>query len=549
MTGSRTNPASPRSWLALAATFCFAAVPAGALELPDIDSLDAMRSTAVRSEVRVDAIDLRGPAALRGAVRQKHLAPYIGRRLSPRELTELRDVLTARLIKVGYVTSGARIPVDALEENRLTVELVAGRLDSVVIEGVEHFATGRLEKRIEGKKDAPLNMKTLERRLQWIANEPLVERLTARLEPGLNPGEAVLYVELIERRPERAQLQLSNDVVPNVGSEHMRFVLGHDNLLGYRDSLEAYLGKSPGLDEWKVRYALPVNRFDTVLFASYRDSRSQIVHSDLDLDLIRLESRSRTLSIGVEQPFQLGRRSELRLAIRGDLRRAQSRVNDFGFFLAPGEDEQGKVRASVLRVIQGVTFQRVNRVFSARSTVSIGIDVFDASDGAISLGEDTPDGTFVAWLGQAYAAWRLPARYGRVEVASRLDIQVADDPMLAMERVAIGGQRTVRGYVENTVVRDNGAAASVEFRLPLLHERARGWSLQLVPFVDAGVAWNHAEPHRREWLASVGLGLSTRWRQNFRFDLQWGGRLIEVEDVPERGLQKHGFHIAAELRI
>ncbi len=535
-----------------AAALCLAmAWPAlaGALELPDITSLDAVRAAATRHRVAIESIKIKGPAILRREIEPRVLERYRGRMLSSRDITALRDELTALLIEAGYITSGARIPRQSLEDAELQVELVPGRLQSVAIEGTRHFDADRLASRIHGTSDGPLNLKRLERRLQWIANEPLIARLSARLEPGLNPGEATLRVELVEHPPQRIQLSLANDAVPSIGSEHMRLVLGHDNLLGYRDSVEAYVGKTPGLDEWKVRYELPFNRFDTRIFASYRDSRSQVVHSDLDLDLIRLESRSRTLSLGIEQPFRLGRRTELSLSIRGDLRRAQSRVNDFGFFLTPGEDEDGRVRASVLRVVQGLTSRRTNWVASARSTLSVGLDVFRASDGEIGRGSATPDGTFFSWLGQLYGAWRLPARFGRVQLAARADVQIANDPMLAMERFAIGGQRTVRGYAESTAVRDNGAVAALELRIPLLRERADGWSIHLVPFADGGLAWNEGPEDNRKWLASLGLGVTTAWREQFRFGMEWGGRLLNGEDAPNRGLQKHGFHVMVEMGL
>ncbi|MDP6979084.1 MAG: ShlB/FhaC/HecB family hemolysin secretion/activation protein [Myxococcota bacterium] len=519
------------------------------LELPDLAELDALRVEATRDLVLIESIEVEGPAALRDEVKTRVLRRYRGRELSSRDITALRDELTANLIKAGYITSGARIPRQTLENATLRVELVPGRLETVVVEGARQFDADRLASRIHGTADGPLNLKRLERRLQWIASEPLIARLSARLEPGLNPGEAILRVELVEHPPQRLQLLLANDVVPSIGSEHMRLVVGHDNLLGWRDSFEAYVGKTPGLDEWKVRYELPFNRFDTRIFASYRDSQSQVVHSNLDLDLIRLESRSRTLSLGIEQPFRLGRRTELLLSVRGDLRRAQSRVNDFGFFLTPGEDEEGRVRASVLRVVQGLTARRTNWVVSARSTLSIGIDVFRASDGDIGRGSTTPDGTFFSWLGQMYGAWRLPPRFGRLQLAARADVQIANDPMLAMERFAIGGQRTVRGYAENTLVRDNGAVAALELRIPLLRERTDGWSLHLVPFVDGGLAWNEGPAKKREWLASMGLGVKSAWRENFRFGMEWGGRLLDGGDAPDRALQKHGFHIVVEMGL
>ncbi|MCP5041201.1 MAG: ShlB/FhaC/HecB family hemolysin secretion/activation protein [bacterium] len=526
----------------------FAPVFATALDLPQLDELAALRDREGVGTPIVRSIELTGPAPLLEVDHETVLEAYRGSPISTRRLASLRDELTASLIEAGFINSGARIPRQSLLDGRLRVELVGGRLDRVIVEGNRYFNRNYLEKRIHLLGNEPLNLHELERRLYWIADEPLVEKLHARLEPGLNPGDAVLRVEVTERQPYNLRLFVGNDTVHSIGSEHMRLYAGHNNLLGNRDTLEAYLGKTPGLSEWKLGYSVPINRFDTRLFASFRDSHSQIVHSDLDLDAISLESRSHTFTVGIEQPLRIGRRTELLFSVRGDLRRARSRVNGFGFFLNPGEDDQGRVRASVLRFVQTLSSRRTNRVFSARSTFSLGLDVLDASSGELGRGNATPDGTFISWLGQAYWVNRLPKRFGRSQIVVRADVQLAKDPMLAMERMAVGGQRTVRGYPENAIVRDNGAAGSLELRVPLTRQRATGWSLELAPFLDAGHAWNRASDRKGEWLASLGLGLRLGWREHLSMRFEWGARLLDV-DSSTGGLQGHGFHIQAELRL
>ena len=71
------------------------------------------------------------------------------------------------------------------------------------------------------------------------------------------------------------------------------------------------------------------------------------------------------------------------------------------------------------------------------------------------------DGRFIAWLGQLQYVYRLPSSLLDSQVVGPLDGQLASDPLLSIEKFAIGGARTVRVYRENQLVRDNGVVASV----------------------------------------------------------------------------------------
>ena len=68
--------------------------------------------------------------------------------------------------------------------------------------------------------------------------------------------------------------------------------------------------------------------------------------------------------------------------------------------------------------------------------------------------------------------------------------QISADPLLSIERFAIGGRDTVRGYRENQLVRDSGVVASAELRIPLWRDSLRRPLLELVPFMDYGTGWN-----------------------------------------------------------
>ena len=85
--------------------------------------------------------------------------------------------------------------------------------------------------------------------------------------------------------------------------------------------------------------------------------------------------------------------------------------------------------------------------------------------------------------------------------------QWTDEPLLALEQFSVGGFETVRGYLENQLVRDRGIVSSVEFRVPVLFNKAGAGIVQLAPFFDFGGAWNVEGSPSPTSIYSIGVGL------------------------------------------
>jgi len=196
---------------------------------------------------------------------------------------------------------------------------------------------------------------------------------------------------------------------------------------------------------------------------------------------------------------------------------------------------EGKITA--LRLIGDWVEQQLDQVFAIRSTLSWGIDAFDATDNNFK-----PDGQFFSWLGQFQWARRFGSN--RNEMIFRTDCQLASDPLLPMEQFAVGGIRTVRGYPVNTLVRDNAVVMSGELRQPLygLADGLRGF--EVAAFVDYAQAWNHggSTPPPRD-ISSVGLGVRWDPNPNLHAELYWGYRLRKIEN-PTDNLLDYGINFA-----
>ena len=122
-------------------------------------------------------------------------------------------------------------------------------------------------------------------------------------------------------------------------------------------------------------------------------------------------------------------------------------------------------------------------------------------------------------------------------------MQFASDALLPMERFALGGRYSVRGYRENEMVRDNGFSASAELRYDLHGdpERKDTLSIQLAPFIDTGSAWNKSEFDDAKLLLSTGVGVVVNWKDFFA-ECFLAYAINEPVEKIDSDLQDSGIH-------
>ncbi|MGH8245358.1 MAG: BamA/TamA family outer membrane protein, partial [Gammaproteobacteria bacterium] len=164
-----------------------------------------------------------------------------------------------------------------------------------------------------------------------------------------------------------------------------------------------------------------------------------------------------------------------------------------------------------------------------------------------------PDSRYFALLAQAQWLHRIGPRAGLIYV--RVNWQDASDALLPMEKYAIGGWYSVRGYRRTQFVRDNAWDSSVEYRMPLLRVAFPGLSrtaedgrVYAAAFFDAGQAWNEDESGTEPDII-YGAGPGLRWDINrgIRAELYWGALRRDIG--PRRGdIQDDGIHFSVSVR-
>ena len=476
-------------------------------------------------------------------------APYRNRQLTTEDLERLRLSLTLLYVNRGYLTSGAIIPDQDLTFGTIVIQMVEGRLARIDVEGNEWFRSSYLRNRIARGVSTPLSIQPLQERIQLLQQDPRIERINAELKPGDVRGESILAVRVKDANPFKAWLEFNNYQTPVVGAERGLATVAHQNVTGHGDQFMFSYGRSHGVNPIiDTSYSLPLNSYETTLSAYYRRNAFLVVENpfrslDLNVD-------SEVIGVALRQPVYRTITDEFALTLTGEhlYLKTTSAFDAPGLpsLFIPGSSTTGVATVSALRFSQEYTHRSPSFVFAALSRVSVGLNVLGATINSGPL----PDGQFVSWLGQAQAVKRLDDWWG-VQLLGRVAAQVASDRLFPLEQMPVGGRFSVRGYRENTLVRDDAVLASFESRFPLLRFASGEDRVQFAQFVDFGHAWNaKGSTPDPQTLASVGAGL--RWmilpQDRARFEVYWGQQLNHVRSG-EGNLQDHGIHLQLVVQV
>jgi hemolysin activation/secretion protein len=465
-------------------------------------------------------------------------AEYAGRKLTFEDLLRLRDETTLLYVNRGYLTSGAII--GSLQDEVLTVELVEGSLTDIQVSPESRFRHDYLREYLEGFGPLdPVNVVNLEERLQILQADNHIDRVEAQLLPGERRGESVLYLRPYEVEPLTFVIEANNYLSPALGSGQVLLAMNYLNARGVGDDLHLGLRAAEGLVELAADYRFPINSLGTRMAVYAFGADSEIVSSPFDeLDI---EASTRTYGARLSHPLTRSLTTFSELYLSGEWRESKTYLLGSGFSFVEGADD-GKVQLAVLRGGWGHTQRTRQRVLAARAQVSFGLNEFGVTSAPPEASSSAPDSDFIVFLGQLQWAQRI--EYLQSQIIARLDLQWADGPLFGLEQMPIGGRWSVRGYRENTLIRDSAVVGSIEWRIPLRVDVAAVRKLEIGPFVDWSYSWNEnrGEIGPKE-IGSAGLGL--RWVPfgNAEFEFFWGYAFENIDYAGDDDLQDDGFHL------
>lgn len=486
------------------------------------------------TRVRLKRIEVLGSKAFSPAEFSRITAPFLNKNLTLEQLLEIRAAVTKLYTSRGYTTSGAFIPPQDISNGILRIQAIEGSLERVEIRGLERLQNRYVRSRLREATQTPLDIRQLESALQMLQQNDLLERVRAELTVGTAPGRSILLLDLKEAPPFGARITFDNRESPSVGSLGGFTTLNYDNLFGVGDRIDAGIALTEGVTSYDFSYSIPLNSSDGKLRLRYTNGRNRVVEQPFaPLDI---RGKSQTYSLGFTQPLFRSPNSEFSLGLSLDLRRSRTFLFEDEPYSFTEGPERGESKATILRFSQDWVKRSRTSVLAARSLFSLGVDAIGAT-----VNNSGTDGRFFSWLGQFQLVRALNQKRDATVVA-RTAVQLTGDSLLPLEQFSIGGVDTVRGYRSNQRVGDSGIAGTLELQLPIARDAGGFGLLQVVPFIDAGVAWSNGDVATANPNTLVSTGLGLRWQLNSRFAARadWGVPLIQVgqqgDSLQESGL-------------
>lgn len=509
---------------------------------PLAESLPGGDITAV-SRVRVNRVALEGNTVLPVDVVDSLLVEFENRVVSMEELQELRFKLTALYVQNGYVSSGVVLPDQRLDGGVVRLMAVEGQVTRIAIFGNYTIRDGYIESRVGRGIGVPVHTGDLQTALNVLRSDPRIARINAKLLPGARPGESTLQVNVTEHANWWVSTAFDNYRSPSVDENRISISAGNSNFTGNGDVLALDYRVTDGLDDYDFSYSYPLTAADLRLAGYYGSTDSNIVEEPFNI--IDIVSKSETIGIALSRPFRSRSNRVFTATLGVENRNAENWLLGMPFSFTPGEQD-GQSEVSVAYLGGQMLWPSPNQMIGVTLTGRFGVDLMDPT-----INAEGPDSEFFALQAQFQYARRLAWRNS--EVIVRSSSQFASTSLLALEKFSVGGHTTVRGYRENSLVRDSGVIVSLEMQIPLFVDED-GWQtrdLQIAPFIDYGVAWdsdNASPTSHKSSLSSIGIGLHWRPNANWLIRADYGHALDDIVTSTE-SLQDKGLQFRVEYRM
>ncbi len=518
----------------------------------------------------VKHIEMRGVKAFSPAVIRSVVASYENRNVSSAELRSLRIELTRLYIDHGFINSGVLLPDQTSTDGVVVYQAVEGSLTRIDVVGKGKLNRHYISARIWDHVKEPLNIADLQYALRYLQEDPNVYRLDASLGAGDALGQSVLRVRVEDQPRFSVGLGADNHHSPTTGEYEGNASFGVRDLTGYGEELRGTVVKAQGDTEGSAIFSIPVSADNASFQAYYSRSSAGIIQQPFEVLNIKETTRTYGLSFTVPLLDHLDNRFSVFLG--GESDRSFTELLGTPFSFSPGAQNG----VSAVAVIQGGIdwlLHGKSTVTDLRLTYKRGIDALGATINTPETNElfnpnpTGADGRFGLEQLQFIHIQRLngfswlATLNDRAQFIVRASGQITQQPLLILEKFTVGGVNTVRGFSENLLVRDNGAAATLELQLPVPWYRATPnfRDLAVAPFLDYGRSWDKVNTATNTalastttplYIASAGLGLLWNPLRGLDAQIYWGRNIANNfdGDDPRRfvpnDLQKHGVHFA-----
>lgn len=431
-------------------------------------------------KVTVERFEFAGNTLFTAAELQTLLKNYLGRPIGLTELYEATDRITDHYVAAGYALASALLPAQKISDGTVQIEILEGRVDKIVYEGLKRYRAEDLDFYVGGNSGKVYQGSRFERNLREVDALPGLDA-RAVLRPGASYGTTDVVVR-VEEDPFHALLFVDNHGRDTVGETRFAAQLTFNSpmRLGDRFTLLALRSSDNLLQYISGDYSVPLGWQGARLNLGYGYAQFE-----LSGPFSGVEGTNRSGHAEIEFPLLRSMSEELTFTAG-----ASSTQADTDFTGIP-------LRGTDLTLLE--LGARYTRAYAGGGVTQISTGLgsnFKKSDGS------DPDAQRIRLELDLQHVEPLPMA---LQLVGRGLFVYSPDPLPDTSQFSLGGPNTVRGYAPSEVRGDWGYFGSLTLRRSLLLGPAL-----VTPrlFVDAGTVRSRAPGGTvpETSLSSVGIG-------------------------------------------
>ena len=488
--------------LCLGSPAAFAQIPESAATAPTSQSNAGPNAKVLHFDILEYVVD--GNSVLSVPDIEQAVYPFLGEGRTSDDVDQARAALEKAYQDRGFQTVQVLIPKQGVETGTIHLRVVENPIGRLRVVNSQYHTLSKIKETAPSVAEGKVpNMNEVQGDIVALNQQPDL-KVTPQLKAGQVPGTVDIDLQVEDKFPLHGSVELNNqynqDTTPlrTVGtvSYGNLWQLGHSLSLSYQIAPE----RPNDAEVFSATYVAPVPRTNLSLLVYG-------VKSDSDVAAI-----AGTDVVG-----------------RGNIiggRAIVSLPGSDGFYhsVTAGMDRKDLLQNVVTAGIESkapILYYPITLAYSATLADKDTTTQFDASlnfalQGAGSGSQDFDFQRFSALRQYLYlkagASRTQPLPWG-FSAYGKIDGQITNDPLLTSEQFSMGGESSVRGYLEAERLGDYGAHATFEVRTPSfgqdISSKINDW--HFITFVDgAALAIQNPLPEEQHAFAMLGTGVGMR---------------------------------------
>lgn len=437
----------------------------------------------------------------------KKLSRLVGIQHKTVTLAELNAALyriTTYYHEKGYILAHAYLPIQAVHQGDLTVRIVEGNIETVVLENHSTVLASTIRSILGAhfKIGRPLNNNAANRAVKILQRMPGILYASANLKPGSTPGTTIVTMSVLPGRQVTGNVGANNYGTRFSGKYQTYGAVNINNITHHGDQigLQGSVSKDDLMDNARVFWEFPITNGGLRSGISLTKATYQVGDSLSSLDA---HGESNAITWYGRYPLYLAPLSQVNFDYSFDHRWLIDHVDAIA----------STVPKNIDAVVVTLSGSWMDELFYGTTTWSIANTLGTLS---IKDSEDLlTDGTTAKTNGQYDKMVFLLSRDQPLLRQWSLYLsgngQWSNKNLDASEQITLGGPYAIRAYPTGEAGGDEGVYGTVELRNQLFY-----W-LRMSVFYDAGKVWFNKNPYidqsNTRVIAGPGVGADVTYKK------------------------------------